>query len=102
MTVFASKTALRQSREGGNPNRVLRYNELMDYLHLVGNKSTEGGQNGASLVASIRELKNYPEHRDLTILYLEEISVTGTSKFDNLAKIEIKNIETYFLGFKDD
>jgi hypothetical protein len=80
----------------------MRYNEIMDYLHSAWKKSEAEGQNGASIIASIRELNNYPEHRDLTLLYLEEISVTGTSKFDDLVKIEIQNIEKYFLGLNDD
>ena len=102
LTVIAGRTALRKDKEGGNPHRVMRYNEIMDYLHSAWKKSEAEGQNGASIIASIRELNNYPEHRDLTLLYLEEISVTGTSKFDDLVKIEIQNIEKYFLGLNDD
>lgn len=102
MTVLASKTAARQQKEGSSSHRVLRYNEVMDYLHTTLKKSSDQGQNGASLVAAIRELKSYPEHKDLTILYLEEITITGTSKFDDLAKAEIDSIETQFLGLKDE
>jgi hypothetical protein len=102
MTYFAAKAARQQTKDRKTPDRVLRYNELMDYLHAAWKKSSAEGQNGASIIASIRELKNYPEHRDLTILYLEEINVTGTSKFDDLAKVEIKDVETYLLGLKDE
>lgn len=102
MTVFTAKIAKRQLVEQTSPQRVLCYNELMDYLHSAWKKSRAEGQNGASIVASIRELKNYPEHRDLTILYLEEITITGTSKFDDLAKAEIENVEAYLLGLNDD
>ena len=102
MSVIAGRTALRQAKEGGNPHQVMRYTELMDYLHSALKKSEAKAQSGASLVAAIRDLNNYPQHSDLTILFLEELSVTGTSKFDDLAKIEIKKIETKFLGFKND
>ncbi|MEM8919547.1 MAG: hypothetical protein AAGE37_11885 [Pseudomonadota bacterium] len=103
MTYFASKTAFFRMREGGKPDSTLRYNEVMDYLHSALKRSkSEASPNGASIVATIRELKKYPEHRDLTLLYLEEITITGNSKFDELAKIEIKDIEKKFLGSKND
>ena len=80
----------------------MRYNEVMDYLHSGLKRSKGDGLSGASLVATIRELENYPEHRDVTLLYLEEITITGSGKFDELAKNEIQKLETFLLGLKDD
>ena len=74
----------------------------MDYLHDAFSKTNAESQNGASVVASIRESKKYPEHKDLTILYLEEVTVNGNGKFDKLTKAEIRDIEAKFLGLKDD
>jgi hypothetical protein len=89
------------SRDAG-PHHIMRYNEVMDYLHSGLKRPKGDGLSGASLVATIRELNNYPEHRDVTLLYLEEITITGSGKFDELAKSEIQKLETYLLGLKDD
>ncbi|WP_221537709.1 hypothetical protein [Qipengyuania huizhouensis] len=100
MTYLTAKIS-RTSRDAG-PHRIMRYNEVMDYLHSGLKRSKIDGLSGASLVATIRELENYPEHRDVTLLYLEEITITGSGKFDELAKSEIQKLETYLLGLKDD
>ena len=99
MTYLTAK-AISKTPDAG-PHRILRYNSVMDYLHSALKKPKEESTCGASLVATIRELKKYPESRDLTILYLEEITVTGSGKFDDLARAEIRDVETYLLGLKD-
>lgn len=100
MTYMTAKLAAKQSTDRISTHRIMHYNKLMDYLHGSLKRSASDGQFGASLVASIRELKNFPEHRDLSVLFLEEINVTGTGKFDDLMKIEIRGVEDFLLGQK--
>jgi hypothetical protein len=100
--------ALRRTRrEGRRPQvpqteRVMRYNAIMDYLHRACRKGPAEGQSGASFIAALRELRNFPEHRDLTVLFLEEVNVSGPGKFNELAKREIRAAEEYLLGLKED
>ncbi len=101
MSYVTTKIAVRWSVDGADESRIMRYNEVMDYLHSTLNRPKTDSQCGASLVASIRELKNFPEHRDLSVMYLEEINITGTGKFNDLAKLEIKKVESHLLGQND-
>ncbi|KPP88112.1 hypothetical protein SAMN04515621_2900 [Erythrobacter sp. HL-111] len=104
LTVIALRRASKEPRRGEVPasERVLRYNAIMDYLHRACRKGPAEGQSGASFIAAVRELRNYPEHRDLTVLFLEEINVSGTGKFNELAKREIRAAEEYLLALKED
>ena len=53
------------------------------------------------IIAGIRELRKFPEYRDATILFLDEISVTGDSHFDRLMKKEITELENVLLEVSD-
>ncbi len=52
------------------------------------------------LIACVRELSSFPEYRDLTVLLLDEISVTGSTHFDQLMKQEMTRLETSLLESK--
>ena len=54
------------------------------------------------IIAGIRELRRFPEYRDATILFLDEISVTGSSHFDQLLKKEMTELENILLHVSDD
>jgi hypothetical protein len=105
LTIVAlRRTKQRNPRERlsfGN-NRVMRYNQLMDYLHAACRRARGESQSAAAFVATVRELREYPEYRDLSVLFLEEITVKGTGKFDELAKTEIRQVEEYLLAIKED
>lgn len=101
ITIVTGILASKQKKAIKSPDRLMRYLELLDYMHAAFKKSNAEGQNGASIVAAIRELRNFPEHRDLSILYLEEVTITGESKFDDLARTEINDVEAFLLACKD-
>ena len=50
------------------------------------------------VAATIRELENYPEYRTLSVLFLEEITITGTKKFDQVMRAELQSVEAALLG----
>ena len=54
------------------------------------------------IIAGIRELRKFPEYRDATILFLDEIAVTGDSHFDQLLKKEMTELENLLLDVSDD
>ena len=49
------------------------------------------------IIAGLRELRVFTEYRDITVLLLDEISVTGHSHFDQLMKKELASLETSLL-----
>ena len=54
------------------------------------------------IIAGIRELRNFPEYHDATVLFLDEISVTGDTHFDRLLKKEMTDLQNFLLGVDDD
>jgi hypothetical protein len=50
------------------------------------------------IIVCLRELRLFVEYRDITVLLLDEISVTGHSHFDQLMKNEITRLETALLA----
>jgi hypothetical protein len=54
------------------------------------------------IIAGIRELRKFPEYRDATILFLDEIAVTGDSHFDQLLKKEMTELENLLLEVSND
>ena len=50
------------------------------------------------IVATIRELRNFPEYRDISVLFLEEVNVTGNKKFDRVLERELKETEASLLN----
>ena len=65
-------------------------------------KSSGGTFNGPAMIAYLKELRTYPEYREPTLLFLEEITITGSGKFDEVCKAELSGLETYLLGLTND
>lgn len=87
----------RQERLPEPNKRYFAYAELLKSLHGQMDMKTQTVRNGPLFAATVRELANYPEYRSLSVLFLEEITVTGTKKFDNVVRAELKNVETELL-----
>ena len=84
------------------PNkRYFAYAELLKSLHMQMDPKTRTVRNGPLFAATVRELANYPEYRTLSVLFLEEITVTGTKKFDNVVRAELKAVEAGLLEAAD-
>ncbi len=49
------------------------------------------------IIAGLRELQAYPEYRDITVLLIDELEVTGKTHFDQLLKQELTRLETSLL-----
>ncbi|MBO0749665.1 MAG: hypothetical protein J2O44_04425 [Porphyrobacter sp.] len=83
--------------------RYFAYARLLEAFHVeIGGSNRDFEiENGPLFVARLRELKNYPEFKDITLLYLEELSVTGSRKFDNVMRNELKAVETHLLDVRD-
>ncbi len=95
---------VRRSRrpEAEEPNkRYFAYAELLKSLHMQMDPKTRTVRNGPLFAATVRELANYPEYRTLSVLFLEEITVTGTKKFDNVVRAELKAVEAGLLEASD-
>lgn len=94
--------ALSVYRAGNKPRkeepsvRYFAYTQLLTYLHDVVREGEPGF--GPMWMATVRELRNYPEYADVTILYLEEINITGSRKFDRIMKRELKETEAFLLA----
>ncbi|MEM6476195.1 MAG: hypothetical protein AAF687_08515 [Pseudomonadota bacterium] len=84
------------------PNkRYFAYAELLKSLHAQMDLKTKTVANGPLFAATLRELGNYPEYRTLTVLFLEEITITGSKKFDSVVRAELKAVEEDLLDAVD-
>lgn len=105
MTAFAvinyEQNRRRTAKEDKRQSFVHEYVELSTKMHEM---LTSGKDNfaGPALVVYLRELKKYPEYKDLSILYLESVSITGNGRFDDIARNELKATEDYLLGLNDE
>lgn len=86
----------RRMRSGKEPSsRYFAYARLLEYLH--DELSTGTVELGPLWMATLRELCKYPEYRDISLLYLEEVKITGSNKFDLLMEKELKDTESFLL-----
>ncbi|MBI1402647.1 MAG: hypothetical protein GC147_05480 [Porphyrobacter sp.] len=105
MTAFAvinyDQNRRRATKQDKRQSFVHEYVELSTKM----NEMLSSGKDiiaGPALVAYLRELKKYPEYKDMSILFLESISITGDGRFDDIARNELKSTEVYLLGLNDD
>ncbi|MDE1467034.1 hypothetical protein [Aurantiacibacter sp. D1-12] len=91
-----------QNKKKPSESRAPKYADLMGMFARMLDKSNDGKFDGPTMVACIRDLKKFPEYRDASIMFLEELRITGSGKFDDMAKTEQKNVERHLLGLKDD
>ncbi len=88
--------------EAVEPNkRYFAYAELLKSLHAQMDPKSRTVRNGPLFAATVRELSNYPEYRTLSVLFLEEITITGSKKFDNVVRAELKAVEAGLLEASD-
>lgn len=84
------------------PNkRYFAYAALLQSLHAQLDPKSQTVRNGPLFAATVRELANYPEYRSFSVLFLEEITITGTRKFDNVVRAELKAVEAQLLDIKE-
>lgn len=93
--------------QGRKKEKSSRVSYVHDYARLVKAmnedlKSSDGRFNGPAMIAYLKDLREYPEYRDPTLLFLEEITITGSGKFDEICKAELSSLETYLLELKHD
>lgn len=88
----------RDMREAGVPSqRYFAYATLLKSLRSQMDFERRRVDNGPLFIATLRELKEYPEYGALTLLFIEEISIQGQKKFDNVARTELQSVETALL-----
>ncbi|KEO90328.1 hypothetical protein EH31_09570 [Erythrobacter longus] len=84
------------------PNkRYFAYAALLQSLHAQLDPQSKTVRNGPLFAATVRELANYPEYRSFSVLFLEEITITGTRKFDQVVRAELKAVEAQLLDIKE-
>ncbi|MEO0464168.1 MAG: hypothetical protein AAF127_13640 [Pseudomonadota bacterium] len=97
LAVLTYMKAASRPKEQEPNKRYFAYAELLKSLHAQMDLKTRTVRNGPLFAATVRELANYPEYRNLSVLFLEEITVTGTKKFDNVVRAELKTVEADLL-----
>lgn len=84
------------------PNkRFFAYAALLQSLHAQLDPKSQTVRNGPLFAATVRELSNYPEYRSFSVLFLEEITITGSRKFDQVVRAELKAVEADLLEAED-
>ncbi len=106
MTILTCIVLYQQKRFTEPPSRpivVHDYAKLMRALmKLVSEPGRDGKFNGPSMIAYLNELRAYPQYRKPTLLFLEEVTITGSGKFDEVCKVELESLETHLLGLEDE
>ena len=96
--VALSYLARSRGAETREPNkRYFAYASLLHSLHMQLDPKSKTVRNGPLFAATVRELTNYPEYRTLSVLFLEEITITGSRKFDQVVRAELKAVEADLL-----
>ena len=91
--------AAKRPRKQGDPSeRYFVYARVLGFIH---DEMKDGHVDcGPIWAAAMRELRAYPEYADLSVLFLEEINITGTKKFDRVMEKELKETEAFLLGIR--
>ncbi|WP_379554454.1 hypothetical protein [Qipengyuania sp. DGS5-3] len=105
MTLLTMIVLYQQRKIFKPPSRQIKvhdYTQLMvaidDLIHSDGKASF----NGPALQTYLREMKHYPEYRETSLLYLEDLSISGAKKWSTICKAEQKAVEHYLLGLDDE
>jgi hypothetical protein len=83
------------SADGDPTVRVIAYANLIRCLHHEINREDNLAP---IIIAYLRGLRSFPEYRDTTVLYLDNVDVTGSSTYDQLMKREIAALLDELLG----
>lgn len=96
------RSAQRDPRSLDNPSqRYFAYARLLRSLRDQMDFERRRVDNGPLFIATLRELKEYPEYGALTLLFIEEITISGKKKFDDVARTELQSIENALLEAYD-
>jgi hypothetical protein len=94
------KLAISLPAEGSDPTiRLMAYGRLIRRLQ---NEINSEPNLAPLIVAYIRGLRMFPEHRDTTVMFLDTISVHGQTPFDHLVRQEVTTLLDELLGYKND
>ena len=80
MIALAVVRSSRRTDKAEPSERFFAYAKLLASLRAQMNVETRRVDNGPLFVATIRELKEYPEYRAISLLFIEEITITGKKK----------------------
>ena len=106
--VILTIIVVEQGRRKDVAKRVTYVHEYAKLMKAMGDllesskSSSDGKFNGPTMVVYLREFKEYPQYRDATLLFLESLTITGSARFDDICKVELKNVEAHLLGLKDE
>ena len=92
---------VRKGRAANTASNVHDYVKLMESI-TESFARANGRHDGPTMMAYLRELKEYPQYREPTLLFLESLSITGSGPFDLMCKKELKDLEIFLLGLKND
>jgi hypothetical protein len=92
---IAVRHGTRRRRPTEPSGRYFAYSRLIGYIH--DEMKTGKVECGPRWVAAVRELREYPEFADISVLFLEEITITGGKKFDRVMEKELRDVESYLL-----
>jgi len=79
----------------------MRYRAYMAVLDRLVQEVNNEASNGPAVVASMRELRAFPEYRDISVLLLNATSITGKSQYDRLLQVEVQQTEAFLLEATD-
>jgi len=104
LMVIVTIIVVEQSRKKEKQTRTTYVHDYARLMHAMNDdlNSSDGKFNGPAMIAYLKELREYPQYREPTLLFLEEITITGSGKFDEVCKAELTSLETHLLGMKDD
>ncbi len=79
-----------------------RYRAYMNVLDRLVQEVNKDASNGPAVVASMRELRNFPEYRDISVLLLNATNITGKSQYDRMLQVEVQETEAFLLELAGD
>jgi hypothetical protein len=74
-----------------------RYRAYMAVLDRLVHEVNKEASNGPAVVASMRELREFPEYRDISVLLLNATNITGTTQYDRMLQVEVQQTEAFLL-----
>ncbi|KUO49514.1 MAG: hypothetical protein APF78_11910 [Sphingomonadales bacterium BRH_c3] len=102
LTLIVADQTRKMTKPPSRPIKVHDYTKLMVAIDDLIHSDGTGTFNGPALQIYLREMKHYPEYKDTSLLYLEELSISGTKKWSVICRTEQKAVEEYLLGLEND
>ena len=79
-----------------------RYRAYMAVLDRLVHEVNKEASNGPAVVASMRELRTFPEYRDISVLLLNATNITGKTPYDRMLQVEVQQTEAFLLESASD